>query len=445
MKDNPISKELQGMHDKWEAELDEKTQLVRFVLPPEDHKMYEVFVRSKCVQKHGSDVNVGFRTAFSDWDTFSAELVKEWIRLSEKNKKQYGFKGKRIRNWEHSYYIGERAIKTKGVDSLLSDTLVSFRKYLALDKFLFLNVFLAPQTIFKGQQFNKWLSLVLEQHLPENCRLVVLDKLGDEYLHHVSLDYPEQTKTLKMSLNYPDISRQIALDGDPNDPEIILRDCLFKMGDAVKQKDVGLVNKWGEFALKSAMDSGNIPLLGTSYISYAGMLLSLKGNVADATELLCKANDAIDEEEKKNDISCQHLRLQIYGFRSACCVYDKDKYGAFDWLIKQGEYAQEKTFYMQALSAFRRAAYHAGKLSRKERVYSLKLAYQSGDKLSLREQKFSEFRFVALDWSDELRLSGKMKEARAIGANMKLILGPNWESKVREEAELAKQAPKTEY
>ena len=445
MKDNPINKELQGMHKRWDAELDEKTQLVRFVLPSEDQKMYEVFVRSKCAQKHSSDVNIGLRTAFDDLDTFSAQLVKDWIRLSEKSKDQYALKGKRIRNWDHAYYIEERAFKTKGVDSLLSDAFVSFREYLDLDDSICLNVFLAPKTIFKGQKFNKWLSLIMAQGLPANCRLVVLDRLGDEYLRHVSLDYPEQTRTLKMSLDYPGISRQIALDGDPSDPEIILRDCLFKMGDAVKQKDVALVNKWGEFALKSAMNSGNIPLLGTTYITYAGMLLSLKGNVGKATELLRQAHVAIDGEEKKNDISCQHLRLQIYAFRAACCVYDKDKYGAFDWTLKQGAYAQEKAFYIQALSAFRRAAYHAGKLSRKERVHSLKLAYQSGEKLSLREQKFSEFRFVALDWSDELRLSGKMQEARAIGAKMKLILGTNWESKVREEADLAKHAPKTEY
>jgi len=75
----------------------------------------------------------------------------------------------------------------------------------------------------------------------------------------------------------------------------------------------------------------------------------------------------------------------------------------------------------------------------------LELAYQSGEKLNLREQKFCEFRFVALDWSDELRLSGKLQEAKAIGENMKLILGKNWESQVREEAELAKNAPQAEY
>jgi len=445
MKENPINKELQGMHKKWDAELDENTQLVRFVLPAEDEKMYEVFVRSKCAQKGSTDVSVGFRTAFNDLDSFSAELVKEWIRQTKKHTNQYAEKGKQIRNWNHAYYIEERALKTQGVDSLLSDVMLSFRKYLELDKSLFLNVFLMPQSIFKGQKFNKWLSLVMEQGLPKNCRLVVLDKLGDEYLRHVSLDYPKQTKTLKMSLNYPDISRQVALDGDPSDPEIILRDCLYKMSDAIKQKDVASVNKWGEFALKSALNSGNVPLLGTTYITYAGMLLSLKGNVAEATELLSKGNDAIDAEEKNENISCQHLRLQIYAFRSACCVYDKDKYGAFEWSLKQGHYAHEKAFYMQALTAFRRAAYYAGKLSRKERIHSLELAYQSGEKLNLKEQKFCEFRFVALDWSDELRLSGKLQEAKAIGDNMKLILGKNWESQVREEAELAKNASQAEY
>ncbi len=442
---NPITNLVISMEQKWEEAVNEKIQLVRWLLPKEDLKMFEVYARYKCAAKNTEDINVGLRTPFEDPRTFSVKLVNDWIARVQKKEKELQRKGFQVKNWADSFRLQQMGLKDKLKNQVLQETCKSFSKYMNTGATGFLNLFIVPHTVSDTMEMDKWLTSVFEKGLPSNCRLIICDHMGEEYYRYICKKYPQFSETITQQLNYPQAQRDMALMGKPEDPEVFLRECIFQMGDAVKDKDEDRVNHWGKEALKSAHKTENVHLQGASYIAYAGMLLNFKYERDNAEELLIKADEIIEEKVQQNDNSCQHMRMQIMSLRASCCALRKDYFDAADWCVKQGEYAREIGLIIQAVSAFRLGAKYVEKRSNKQARDCMKKAFDTGKNLGLEDQKYSDFRFVALEYYNELRLSGQKEDAEKVNNDMQQIFGRDWMKKVEQEMEKSRKPEKVDY
>ena len=148
--------------------------------------------------------------------------------------------------------------------------------------------------------------------------------------------------------------RQIATQGNPNDPEVQYRQCMFKMGDAAQKKDKPELDIWGRKAIDVAKKSGNKMLLATAYISYAGMLFGFE----EHTQIM----DLLDEGVRfsKREISnglteMQNLLLQFYGFKASAWQLRKKTDKAIEWFMLQATEAKSMKLYLQSVSAYNKA------------------------------------------------------------------------------------------
>jgi len=323
--------------------------------------------------------------------------------------------------------------------------MLSFKEAMGFEEERWLNLALLPEMVSGGKAYHKWLSKILQHGLPDKCRLIVLDYFGKEYLHLLHLDLPKICKRLPITLNVSDAMQQIASTGEPNDPLVAFRKCLFEMSEGVKKNKRERVVKWGEKAVDIARSTGKKVIQGVAWLTYASMLLSFKGNVDDADVLLDEGHKVIKPAIEAGDADCIHLLLQYYASKSACCVYRKDNYGAYQWNFKQGLYAMEESLNLQAVNAFRLAAAYVANFSNKEQQHCIKLAYEAGLGLTDQLKEFSEFRFVALDHYDNLRLTNEAMQAKDVDKLMSPLFGSDWVKTVQAQTELAKTTPSSVY
>ena len=444
---NPISERLEKMYKAWGQIVDEDTQLACWLMHEEDIKLYEAFCALEC-SEHGylDDITIGLMTPFNSVERFSSDLIKNWITDFEAQQSKLKKKGFH-REWEGVEDVKERLNTSKKEEDadLLNQAMLSFRKAMNFEEERWLNLALLPQMVSGGKAYQKWLNKVLQHELPEKCRLIVLDYFGKEHLRLLHIDLPKRCKRLPVTLHVAGAMQKIASTGEPNDPLVAFRKCLFEMGEGVKKSKHDHVVKWGEKAVEIARSTGEKVLQAVAWLTYASMLLSFKGNVDEADDLLDEGHKVIKPAVEAGNTDCVHLLLQYYACKSACCVYRKDNYGAYKWNLKQGQYAMKESLHLQAVNAFRLAAAYVAGSSRNEQENCIELAYKAGLELNDEVKEFSEFRFVALDYYENLLLAYEQEQAKEVDEIMIPMFGTDWVKTVRAQTELAKTTSSTVY
>ncbi len=435
---NPVTRQLEKMYELWDTTIDQNTQLVRWVLPREDKRMYEVFCHGESIHQWKlKDVTILLSSPFNDVKSFSADLVKELTASVETQQKILLKKGT-LKQWGElkSFKIQAEENVNK---NLLQETLLSFRKAMGYKKDKWLNIALLPEMIFNSNQYIKWLITVFKQGFPGQCRLIVLDYQADENLKRAVLEYPGLSKSLHFTPGLLNCMQQIATDGMENDPEAAFRNCLFEMGKAVKEKDNKTVSYWGEKGLEIAQKSQIMSLLGSAYVAYTGMLMSFKGNRFKAEEILNDGLEKIKPTADNGDVNCQYIVLHIKALLSAVYIKHSMKHDAIEWVLRQARYAKEKGFIIQAVGAYRLAAQYAKRTNKHAYLDSLQQAWEIGKGLSETDKEYSKFRFVAYDWYQALRMKRKFEEADEIHKTMEAIWGKNWQELIEEQMQTTKE------
>lgn len=403
---NPITIRLDEMATAWKKIVRPQHRLIRWMLRPEESRMYEGFCRLEA-SPHGKLDNlfVFFYTPFVSFETYSFELIKNWLREFDDKEQQPMLSKAAVTGvtgvageWDLSVFKNAVASENYAAcDELLSLLIESYRTRVGLPQTSFV-LSLLPKQLNAAKQFLQWMERWMERPQPTAVQLLVFDHADGNYWGEVFEKYREEAVTLQHDLRMQEAIRQIATAGSATDPYALFRKCLFEMGDAATKKNAPLLHAWGEKAIEAGKKSGDKNLLATAYITYAGMLFSFSdhlkiGQLLDMGMRLCKQAIAAGND------SLKPLLLQYYTYKGADCQVQKERKDAFLWFMKAGDEAVNFGFAAQAVSAYYKAYLFADyKKLHKEKTRACQSAMQLTDQLTDEEVQASEYPLMAYEF-----------------------------------------------
>lgn len=428
---NPIAQLVNQIQRAWLQQTGKQPahKLVRLMIKPEESRVYEGFCKLES-SPHGSlpEVFVTQLTNFEDEDTFSAALIKDWLDAWDQSEALIQQMAERDTpvQWNAEPY---RQALARGNGVSLDDTLLlllsSFRK--AANRAL---VFaLIPRQVSSTPAMKTWLSNMLKKGIPEQVKLLVTDHIGNEQFALHERLFPGQLCTIQVPIDLPGAVRKLALSGDPNNPEIMLRKCVFEMGAALKDKDVKRLHHWGQSALDCTQRSGNKGLFATAHIMYAGMLFHFKRD-PKIPELLDRGLRIAKQGAQGGDKACLPLLVQFYGYQGAYAQIRRRFTEAIDLFIQQANAAEEHQFAQQALNAWFQAAELCRRKSSGRYYDVLEKGYLSGRHLSDEEVSASIYIYLLRDYYDYAHAQKKGAVLQEIDEKMGRLFGNDWKSDV---------------
>lgn len=430
---NPITVRIDEMVKVWNKDVQPQHSLIRWMLKPEDHRMYEGFCRLEA-SPHGKLDNlfVFFYTPFSSLNTYSHDLIENWLQEYDDPKQKQQLEKAGIKEtWDVQTF--RQAVEDKNYvecDRLLPAMILSYKNWLGHLKTSFVFSVL-PKQMNSVQQFEQWLQQWMEQPKEPGMQLLVFDHVDGNFWGNVFEAYSDYTVTLKHDLRMQDAIRQIATAGAATDPYAFFRKCMFEMGEAANKKNKDGVKEWGEKAIESGKKTGDKSLLATAYITYAGMLFSFKDHdlineLLDTGIRLCKQEVAGGNEAIKP------MLLQYYTYKGADCQIQKERKEALEWFMKAGDEAVAFGFTTQAVSAYYKAWVFANyKNWQAEKLLACKQALQLTNRLTIEEIQASEYPFMAYDYVQQKQYT-EDELAATVSNKMIEAYGDDWQKTVEE-------------
>lgn len=431
---NPIALELNKIQRAWlkEVTVQPELRVVRMIIKPEEARVYEGFCKLES-SAFGQlpEVFVTHLTSFEDDETFSAAIIKDWLETYDNSEKlQEDLRQRNISfNWDPQVYRQALAnANGRPLDDILLRMLNDFRQAIPQDdKQLVLA--LLPRLVSDLKRMKQWLVNLLKKGIPAGVKLLVFEHVGNEQLAVHERQFPGQMHAMHVPLELQSAIQKLAKSGNPNDPEIALRKCMFEMGNALQAKDLKRLHEWGQRALEYTQKSGNKGLFATTHIMYAGMLFYFKKD-PQLPQLLDRGMRIARQGMQQGDKACLPLLIQFYGYHGAYAQIRKHFEDAIEWFLKQARLAQEHQFNQQAMNGY----YQAAELCRRKeagRYYTvLEEAYLAG--LSLQDEEISTSVYIYLlrDYYDYVHNKKIQDRINEIDEKMGRLFGENWKEEV---------------
>ncbi|KAA2243731.1 hypothetical protein F0L74_14730 [Chitinophaga agrisoli] len=431
---NPIALELNKIQQAWQKQVTPNAGLrvVRMIIKPEEARVYEGFLKLES-SPYGQlpQVFVTHLTSFDDEDTFSAAIIKDWLEaydnsaslMEELKTKNAAF------TWDAQPYRQALARQQgQPLDDTLLRMLDDFRKALPQEEQQ-LVLALLPRQVSNLRNMKTWLTNMLKKGIPAGVKLLVFEHVGNEQLAIHERQFPGQMHAMHVPLELHNAIQKLAKSGNPNDPEIALRRCLFEMGDALQAKDLKRLHEWGQKALEYTQRSGNKGLFATAHIMYAGMLFYFKKD-PQLPLLLERGMRIAKQGSQQGDPACLPLLIQFYGYHGAYAQLRRNFEEAIEWFIKQARLAQEHNFNQQSMNGW----YQAAELCRRKeagRYYTvLEEAYLAGLNLQDEEISTSLYIYLLRDYYDYVHNKRIQDRIRSIDEKMGRLFGDNWKEEV---------------
>lgn len=430
---NPITVRLDEMVQVWKKNVQPHHTLIRWMLKPEDHRMYEGFCRLEA-SPHGKLDNlfVFFYTPFSNLKTYSHALLQNWLHEYDDPQQQKLLAGAGINNtWDVQVF--RKAVEEndfKLCDELLPAMIQSYKQFIDRPDAEFVFSVL-PKQMSSPVQFHQWLQQWMELVKPPATRLLVFDHLNGNFWGNVFEQYNDYTVTLTHDLRMQEAIRQIATAGAATDPYAFFRKCMFEMGEAANKKNRTLLGEWGDKAVESGKKTGDKSLLATAYITYAGMLFNFKDHerineLLDTGIRLCKQEIAGGNE------SLKPMLLQYFTYKGADCQIQKERKEALQWFMKAGDEAVAFGLTNQAVSAYYKAWVFANyKNWQEEKIHACRQALQLTARLTEEEIQASEYPFMAYDYV-QFKQQDEDELAALVSDKMTAAYGAGWKKTVED-------------
>jgi hypothetical protein len=430
---NPITIRIDEMVQVWKKNVQSQHSLIRWMLKPEDHRMYEGFCRLEA-SPHGKLDNlfVFFYTPFTSVKTYSHALLENWLSEYDDPKQRKLLASAGIKSeWDVGAF--RKAVEEKdyaACDRLLPAMILSYKNFIGQQQALFVFSVL-PKEMSSPQQFLQWLQQWMEQPKEPGMQLLVFDHLDGNFWGAVFEYYTDYTVTLTHDLRMQDAIRQIATAGAATDPYAFFRKCMFEMGGAASNKNKPLLSEWGEKAIESGKKTGDKSLLATAYITYAGMLFNFKDHelineLLDTGIRLCKQEIAGGNE------SLKPMLLQYYTYKGADLQIQKERKEALQWFMMAGDEAVSFGFTSQAISAYYKAWIFADyKNWKEEKLQACQRALQLTNRLTDEEIQASEYPFMAYDYVVQKQYDIDPL-AEEVTQKMVAAYGTDWQKDVEE-------------
>lgn len=435
---NPIAQIINKMQQHWQQRVKPGTALVRWLLKANEHRMYEGFCRLEASPHGGIDeLFVFFYTPFISAETFSRDVLQNWLDEIKEQEKQTGqadvLIDKNILDYQ-SYENQLEGIDSNACDAILVNFMEDFRQ-LSNKKDIPLVLSILPKTMSSPAAFGQWINRFASQEIPQGIRLLVFDHTEGNYWAKVFEQYFNRAVTLHQDLHLDAAIKQIATGGDAGSPDVQFRRCMFEMGDAASKKQLTVLHQWGKRAIEAGTKSGQKTLLATACITYAGMLFTFKDfhsiqSLLDDGLRICKQSIANGDESAKS------LLLQFYGYKAAAFQHQKETRLAMEWFMRQGREAKTFGLYAQSIAAYYKAFLMAQYKNRyNDQALVLKEALSNTPFLEVDEIQSSEFPYIVYEYAqlERLRIADDSDDMLTqASVKIETVYGSDWKKTVQE-------------
>lgn len=435
---NPVARAIEKMQQKWAqaTAANPNYTVARWLIDPDEAVLLNGFCKIES-SPHGQmpELFVVLFSPFQHYLTYSQQIILDWLTMWQQDKTTTA---QATTNWGYEYFK-QKAPTQQQADDLLVELLQKFyTAYASPERPLVLG--LIPQTVSDFKNYTEWILQIAPQ-LPPGVKLMLVDHVGKDYLHKPCEKLKDKAITIPCGdLNVQQMVKNMATAGNPNNPDVQFRKCLFEMGEALGAKNLKQLNHWGNKALQITQRSGIKSLHATAHVVYAGFLMHFKAERPQIKNLLNKGI-TIAQSALKTDPAALPVLIQLYGYQAANYSMQAEKGYAAQWFSKQAHLAIEHNIPMQALMSYRMAAwfYKRNHNTAEFNEYTI-LGFETGQKLSDDMIITSaDYALLARDYHNLMLNRKQPEQAQRAQDRMSRLYGPEWKD------EIIKQENKHKY
>jgi len=433
---NPIAVRVENIQKIWNKTRKDKpkAKIFSMVCSTDDFPLLDAFIRLECSEYgRSTDSFVAFGIDFYDKKDFYTTIIEQWILAFEEDLKKNP-------NWNWKDFSSFKEILPE-IDQLSIENLkdfyikmlISFKKFEAKTDNLLIISFLVKKASDPDLLIESIKELAAL--LPEDIGFLFLD-YQERKLYHKMIDSVKE-KGIIIEIPNQDINKaykEIATQGNPNDPQVRYRKCLFEIGEAAKDKKQQKVKKLGNELIDISKSTGETSFWASSYLIYASFLFQFKDEKELIHQLLDKGIKITTPFYKdKEDIAGILMQLLVYKGSHYSITGNTDL--AISYFLKQVEIAKEIQQETQVINGYNYALLLAAK--KRDGQYSeiLNNAFEYGYALTDTTLKIINFTFIANSYlENDPKIDYAEKEA--IANRMVTIFGENWKDNPKQ---IAKQ------
>ncbi len=425
---NAIARRIDTLRLKWQEKTAEHPdwRVARWLMEPGDAELYTGMLKLES-SAHGSlpEIFVTMFTSFDDLDTFSRQLAGDWLETYKKEKEIQP-----TLDWETGSLEGKLRLPEEEYpgDELLLEILHSFSLYFRKDAPIVLS--LVPRYVTDFKSYNDWVIRLYEKGLPDGINLMLLDHTSARYLERaINETFPESFTLEPGDMDLKGAVEELATQGNPNDPQVQFRQCLFRMSKAVTGNRQDDVHHWGEKMLQVTQRTGNKNFFASAHLIYAGFLMHFK-NEKKTTRLLDQGIRIVKPLAKDNPEATATL-IQFYAYHGAYASMRKEYKDAVKWFRLQAQTAKEAGIPQVAIGAYKMAIYTAERKDNLSEEYrqTVNEGYQTGLALDDDALKVTEYAYIAHHY---LACYGEEEPSRSntLVERMKKLHGEEWREQI---------------
>ncbi len=424
---NPIAVAVSSLQDKWQSATNNKDyQLIRWLIDKDDVAIFNGFLKVES-SASGSleETFIIFFTPFQEAHTYAYFLVRDWLELFAKEVENKGlppwedFPLLKVQ-WE---MLSPEVHHQEENNYLLAALLQSFKKYSGDNKKLVYG--LSPYAVTNEKDYIHWIEKMLAL-LPNDVALMIVDDLGNEKYEPLFSKEEKERITISAAGCYDaqHVYKQLATSGNPDDPQVAFRQCVFGMGEAAKKGNKQGVHAWGDKALACTQGTGDKLFWASAHLIYASFLFGFK-STEKIHQLLDRGMNITQSmlDNPAAQPSASGLLGQFYGYKAAYLNILGEHVESISWFEKQADlYIQYKQEIL-SIGAFQNALLVATKHKRSkvsdiaEKAFPIGYA-QAND--SLQGTGFSVLAYHYLSVCKE-------SEKNEIESRMQYLYGEDWQ------------------
>ena len=428
---NPIAIRISNVQDLW-IENREKfpdAKIYCLVREPTDYQIVEGFIRLEA-SEHGctSDIIVGFKADYDDKTDFYKFLIKAWID-------SFSMDVEKNPDWDWADFSSFKSELTS-VSSLSADKLrdlyirlvTSFKTFVGNDNLLGITLFISR--IGDVESLNEVIKDIAER-LPAGVALILIDykkrEVYDILLPEMKgriclIDIPNQNMT--------GAYKEIATQGNPQDPNVKYRKCLFELGEAASKGNKDEAKKLGHELIRLSREIGGTAFMASSYLMFGGFMVKFHREAGFCHDLFDKGI-ALVLPKYHDEQDCAQILLQLYNYKGTVHSYNKDITEAIKQFMTAVRIAKEVNMKTEVVNEYNYALLMALKKDRLTYEPILNEAFEYGYSFSDEDLKIINLSFIASTYLDKTYSLDSSKRDE-ISKRMSDLYSEDWQLSTKE-------------
>lgn len=428
---NPIAIRISNIQDLW-IENREKfpdAKIYCLACEPTDYQIVEGFIRLEA-SEHGctSDIIVGFKADYDDKTDFYKFLIKTWID-------SFSMDVEKNPDWDWEDFSSFKSELTS-VSSLSADKLqdlyirlvTSFKKFVGDNNLLGITLFISR--IGDVEVLNEVIKDIAER-LPAGVALILIDYKKREVYDILLSEMKDRICLIDIpNQNMTGAYKEIATQGNPQDPNVKYRKCLFELGEAASKGNKDEAKKLGHELIRLSREIGGTAFMASSYLMFGGFMVRFHREAGFCHDLFDKGI-ALVLPKYHDEQDCAQILLQLYNYKGTVHSYNKDITGAIKQFMTAVKIAKEVNMKTEVVNEYNYALLMALKKDRLTYEPILNEAFEYGYSFSDEDLKIINLSFIASTYLDKTYSLDSSKRDE-ISKRMSDLYGEDWQLSTKE-------------